>query len=237
MAAPAAADEHQLMKTADPRYSASSSAQHPGRDVPPQLRPGPAVDRDWPERLRPTAPSARPRSGACTSCCSRARASRSTAAAPASRSCAEATSTTSPTRAADDALVAVLAQARQLPRRQPLHHLGLQVRAARGRGQGPPPRLAGTRSAARARKLGRDRRPRLDTAAGRRDERAVRRPRRAIETELPRTSARCSSPSRSTTSRSTCSPNGSTRPAERSTRPSTTPAANSEPHSRDAESR
>ena len=47
-------------------------------------------------------------------------------------------------QAADDALVAVLAQARQVPRRQPLHHLGLQVRAARGGGQGPPPRLAGT---------------------------------------------------------------------------------------------
>jgi RNA polymerase sigma-70 factor (ECF subfamily) len=56
MAAAAAGDDHELMKTANPRYSAPSSVQHPGRDVPPPLRPGPAVDRDWLARLSPDSP-------------------------------------------------------------------------------------------------------------------------------------------------------------------------------------
>ncbi len=43
--------------------------------------------------------------------------------------------------------------ARHLPRRQPLHHVGVQVRAAGGGGQAAPARLAGTRGAARARDL------------------------------------------------------------------------------------
>ena len=40
---------------------------------------------------------------------------------------------------------------RRLPRRQPLHDLGLQVRAARGGGQAAETRLAGTRDPARGR--------------------------------------------------------------------------------------
>ena len=55
---------------------------------------------------------------------------------------------------ADDALVAVLAKLADLPRRQPLHDLGVQVRAARGGRQAAPSRLAGTRGAARARAAG-----------------------------------------------------------------------------------
>ena len=38
-------------------------------------------------------------------------------------------------------------QARRLPRRQPLHDLGVQVRAARGGCEDPPPRVAGPRGA------------------------------------------------------------------------------------------
>ena len=56
--------------------------------------------------------------------------------------------------AADDALMSVLAAPRRLPRRQPLHDLGLQVRPARGRGEAAQARLAGPRGAARARGAG-----------------------------------------------------------------------------------
>ena len=45
-------------------------------------------------------------------------------------------------QAADDALAAILGQARHLPRREPLHDLGVQVRPARGGREGAPPRLA-----------------------------------------------------------------------------------------------
>ena len=45
-------------------------------------------------------------------------------------------------------------EARRLPRREPLHHLGLQVRAARGGREGAPPRLAGEGGPARGRGLG-----------------------------------------------------------------------------------
>ena len=45
-------------------------------------------------------------------------------------------------QAADDAVVAVTAQARRLPRRQPLHDLGLRVRRLRDLGEAPPARLA-----------------------------------------------------------------------------------------------
>ena len=46
------------------------------------------------------------------------------------------------TEAADDALMAVLGEARHVPRRQPLHDLGVQVRAARGGREGAPARVA-----------------------------------------------------------------------------------------------
>ena len=50
-------------------------------------------------------------------------------------------------------------QARHVPRREPLHDLGVQVRPARGGRQGPPPRLARPRGRARGRRLaGRSRR-------------------------------------------------------------------------------
>ena len=114
-------------------------------------------------------------------------------------------------------------EARRLPRRQPLHHLGVQVRAVRGGHEDPPPRLAGTRAAARAREL-----VAASPKAGRAHTR-MRKPRsssppcrtRSGLSSAP-TSARSSSRSRSTTSRSTSWPNGSTRPAARCTRPSTT---------------
>ena len=44
----------------------------------------------------------------------------------------DATSTTSPSQAADDALVVILAKARPVPRRGTVHHLGAAVRRARG---------------------------------------------------------------------------------------------------------
>ena len=56
-------------------------------------------------------------------------------------------------------------QARRLPRRQPLHHLGLQVRALRGRRAGAPARLAAPRGARRQRALARRRRRRRDRPA------------------------------------------------------------------------
>ena len=56
MAAAAMEDDHLFMKTADPRYSAPPSAQQPGRDDPPPLRPGPAVDHHWLARLSPDSP-------------------------------------------------------------------------------------------------------------------------------------------------------------------------------------
>ena len=51
--------------------------------------------------------------------------------------------------------MAILAQAAHLPRRQPLHHLGVQVRAARGGREGPPARVAGPRGSARGGAAGR----------------------------------------------------------------------------------
>ena len=63
-------------------------------------------------------------------------------------------------QAADDALMAVLGKLDDLPRREPVHDLGLQVRAARGRGQAAPPGLAAPRGRARARRLARAGRPR-----------------------------------------------------------------------------
>ena len=57
--------------------------------------------------------------------------------------------------AADDALMSVLAPARRLPRREPLHDVGVQVRAARGGREAAQARVAGARGAARARELDR----------------------------------------------------------------------------------
>ena len=53
-------------------------------------------------------------------------------------------------QAADDALMSVLARLDDFRGLEPLHDLGLQVRLARGRGQAPQARLAGTRDPARA---------------------------------------------------------------------------------------
>ena len=92
------------------------------------------------------------RSRACTSCCCARRASRSTAAAPRAAPARRAISTTSPTRRRRRAGRGA-GQARRLPRREPLHDLGLQVRPARGRREAAPARLAGPRGAARARGL------------------------------------------------------------------------------------
>ena len=130
-------------------------------------------------------------------------------------------------QAADDALMAVLSKARRLPRREPLHHLGLQVRAARGRGEAAAPRLAGPRGGARARGLERVRRSAgdpLQEAARERASCSTPCGRRST-TRSPPISAGCSSPWRSTRCRSTSSPSGSRPPAARSTRPFTTPAA------------
>ena len=59
------------------------------------------------------------------------------------------------TQSADDALVAVLAKLDDFRGDEPLHHLGVQVRAARGGRPAAPARLAGPRDAARAGRLGR----------------------------------------------------------------------------------
>ena len=45
-------------------------------------------------------------------------------------------------QAADDALMSILRDARRLPRHEPLHDLGLQVRGPRGRREGPAQRVA-----------------------------------------------------------------------------------------------
>ena len=76
------------------------------------------------------------------------------------------------------------AQARQLPRREPLHHLGLQVRAAGGGGEAAPPRLAGPRGPARAGGAGRCSPTGADPDAGRRAARAARGAGEAIDDDL-----------------------------------------------------
>jgi RNA polymerase sigma-70 factor, ECF subfamily len=58
------------------------------------------------------------------------------------------------TEAADDALVSVLRRLDDFRVRQPLHDLGLQVRPARAGREAAQADLAGTRGAARARRLG-----------------------------------------------------------------------------------
>ena len=72
---------------------------------------------------------------------------------------------------------------RRLPRREPLHDVGLQVRPARGGGQAPQARLAGPRDPARARDL----EPVRERAArARRRGRAERAPRRGRARRSPR---------------------------------------------------
>ena len=111
--------------------------------------------REWLRSLRADGPRPRDeavaRLHACS--CSAPRGSRSRDGGRRCRTCAATTSTTSRSQAADDALVSVLRAARRLPRRQPLHHLGLQVRAPRGGRQAAEARVARPRGAARARAL------------------------------------------------------------------------------------
>ena len=57
-------------------------------------------------------------------------------------------------QAADDALVAILTQVRHLSRRQPLHHLGLQVRPARSRREVAQAPMARPRAPAGGRRVG-----------------------------------------------------------------------------------
>ena len=59
-------------------------------------------------------------------------------------------------------------EARRLPRREPLHDMGVQVRAPRSGRKAPPPRLAGSRDPARAGFVGRipQRRDRPDGGDG-----------------------------------------------------------------------
>ena len=129
--------------------------------------------------------------------------------------------------AADDALDERAAPARRLPRREPVHDLGLQVRAARGGGEASQARLAGARGAARAGDVeplrerrrsdaGRARRSRTSSSA---------RCSRRSATSSHRTSGASWSRSRSTACRSTSSPTTSGRPAAPSTRPCTTHGA------------
>jgi hypothetical protein len=117
-------------------------------------------------------------------------------------------------QAADDALVAILRKPRT-SRRQPVHHVGLQVRAARGGREGPPARVGRTRGPARGGRLGAAARSSRVTGrrcrGGRWAPSATRSPGCS-----PLISGPCSSPSPSTTCRSTSSPNGSAPRAARS---------------------
>ena len=62
-------------------------------------------------------------------------------------------------QAADDALISILAKLDTFRGAQPVHHLGVQVRAAGGSGEGAPARLAGPRGQDRRRRSGRALRP------------------------------------------------------------------------------
>ena len=114
--------------------------------------------------------------------------------------------------------------ARRLPRREQLPHVGVQVRAARSRGEGAAARVARPRGDARAGGLG-ELRPRRAGPRRRRRERcsARGRPRGNPDGADSAAARRCSSRPCSKASRSTCSPSASTRTATRSTRCSTTP--------------
>ena len=123
-------------------------------------------------------------------------------------------------------------QARRLPRRKPVHHLGLQVRAARGRREAAPPRLAGTRGSARGRGVAAcsPTPPRRRARAPRDSELFA-----AIREEIeradppPARGAGRGGAERGPDRRPRRAPR--TRPAARSTRPFTTPAASSAPRS------
>ena len=127
-------------------------------------------------------------------------------------------------QAADDAMMAVLAKLGRLSRREPLHHLGLQVRPARG---GRPPasaRLAGSRGRDRARGLGLVRRSTRARARGTRAVGAARGPASCDRGGPDATSARGvrrPGPERGPDRRARRA--ALDRPAGRSTRRSTTP--------------
>ena len=88
------------------------------------------------------------------------------------------------TQAADDALLAILAKLRHLPRPEPVHDVGVQVRAPRGGGEGAAAGLAGPRGRARRRRLGARRGARPRAGRRRRDRRAA--ARRAGRRSRPR---------------------------------------------------
>ena len=172
------------------------------------------------------APAATAPAASCTICCCAPPASRSGAAGDSLPHLRGGDLDDLAHQSADDALRRDPRQARRLPRRQPLHHLGLQVRAARGGGQAAAARLAGPRGADRVRALGRSRRWRRFAGPRRREPRDSGRDRRRdAGPSSRRTSARSWSRSRSTACRSTCSPSGWRPRAARSTRRSTTPGA------------
>ena len=134
-------------------------------------------------------------------------------------------------QSADDALVAVLGKLDDFRGDSRFTTWAYKFALFEAGDEDPPPRLAGTRGAARAREL-------VAARPGRaRPHRRTPRPRsssplcrtRSGRSSVP-TSARSSSRSHSTTSRSTSWPNGSTRPAARSTRPSTTLDTSSDAH-------
>ena len=109
--------------------------------------------RAWVAAFSAASRAARATQRSCTRCCCGPRASSSGGAAPRSPRAAGELDDLA-TQAAGDAMMAMLAQARQLPRREPLHDLGVQVRAAGGRREGAAPVLARARDPARGRRLG-----------------------------------------------------------------------------------
>ena len=89
----------------------------------------------WLDRLSPRVATARQRSGACTSCFSRRALRGQSPPHGVFSTCAAATSTTSHIERGRRARLR-LEQARRPSPREPIHHLGLQIRPARGRRQG-----------------------------------------------------------------------------------------------------
>ncbi len=146
------------------------------------------------QRRRPPAPSstrprghgwrrsamarrtATPPSPASTTCCCGARGSRPAGAATQLRFLRPGELDDIAMEAADDALLAVLRAPRRLPRPQPVHDLGLQVRAARGGREAAQAQLAGPRGARRGRRLGGLPGRRRPGAGGRVERAAARRP-------------------------------------------------------------
>ena len=120
----------------------------------------------------------------------RAAAARRPPSARPPRASGPADARTSPQQAADDALLGRAHQARHVPRREPLHDLGVQVRAARGGSEGAPKGLGGSRAAARRRRLARVRRPRPERARHGRGGRAAAGPARRGRDGVDRPPAR-----------------------------------------------